>query len=160
VSDISLNENAILALLSAAVPYLLTANGGTLVAVGDPALALLWQHYTPPAAVLAFSGSVLKQTDSKVIGQAVFEEFNHWELYLIAASFGPQGEGRTAQLGTDPDAYKMIGDARAALYGKTSMNSPIAVKVYPANPPVVRWHVEDSRVVYKLALRTNWLINQ
>jgi hypothetical protein len=171
--EVTAHENGLKTLLDVITYVRPLQGGGGVHGVRLPREAINFGGYSSPAIVMAFTGSTLGSQKSDTIGGCVFEEEFHFELYAINSSFDTEGEGRIeGQTPGDPGSYPLITDIRLATYGKSfgvvppwpgSGPGPTMVKVFPANPPVVRWDLrpkdDPNLVIYRLNVRTTWLIN-
>lgn len=157
--EVTIVKNGLLALLRN-IAYLDPTHGGTLEAVNDPKLVLEWKSYTPPTMVLAFAGAVLRgDPTTKAQDAGVFEEWWHWSIFVIAGNYDITGAGVGDLYPGDPGVEAMISDVRAATYGRTVLLTPHIVKAFPASPSIAPMPLDRERVVYRLGLRTNWLVN-
>jgi hypothetical protein len=102
-------ETKIVDRIQAEVSALKTANGGTVKAVGDPAIFFSKSAaYTPPTAFVVFDGEVAEENRRQ--GGAFQVTTLHWSVFIVSKSFGAVNEGRT-------DAYALIDDVIKALQG-------------------------------------------
>jgi hypothetical protein len=146
-SEVERLEKNIAALLQA-VPYLASANGGTILAAGDVKSLLDLTTQTPPAAILVFNGEVA--TRNETIGNATQATTMEWSIFLVAQSYATDEEGRLGATG----AYQMIDDVLAALEGETISLVQAAKLFYVRSR---RYNVTANAVIYEMVFRCAYL---
>jgi hypothetical protein len=147
-SNIETVEQDIVTLLQG-ISYLATAAGGTAKGASDPKTFFTFANsIAPPAAIVVFDGE--KATENKAIGASIQESQMYWTIYLVAASFSIESEGRLGTTG----AYMMVDDVIAALEGKIVNTSPHVSKLMYVSSE--RFDVTDVSVVYASRWRTDF----
>jgi len=146
-SEIERLEKNYIALLGA-IPYLTTAQGGTILGAADAATLLDLTTLSPPAAVVVFNSEIAQRNE--IVGGALQQTSMEWSIFLVAPSFGAEVEGRLGSTGV----YQMIDDALAALEGKVISLDETAKVFYVRTR---RYNVTGNAVVYELVVRNAYL---
>ena len=132
-----------------AIPYLLPAAGGTIIAAADAATLFDLTTLIAPAAVVAFDGEIA--TSSETIRDGAIQQSSmEWSIFVVASSFASAGEGRIG-------AYQMVDDVIAAVQGKTLSLDP------PAKPFYVRsrrYNLTANTVIYQVTFRNQFTRDQ
>ncbi len=116
-------ESAIIT-LAQGISYLSPSAGGTLRGVADIRTFMDITTVAPPGVIVVFDGE--RATEDMAIGGAVQQTELHWTFYVIAQSFGGDGEGRVGTVG----AYQMIDDLIEALEGKEIYVDNVLMKLF------------------------------
>jgi hypothetical protein len=142
-SELERLGNNLVALLQA-IPYLTTAQGGTILMAADPKPVLDFSNLTPPWALLIFDDENAAKND--VLGGAFQQSAMVWSIFVGAQSFSLAGEGTLGPVGV----YQMIDDVIAAVDGKVISLVPIAKAFYVR---CRRYNTLANAVIYQMAFR-------
>jgi len=133
------------------VSYLAPNAGGTVRGVADIKTFLDLTTLEPPTAIVVFDGE--KAGKDETIGRVTQQTTWYWTLYLVASSFGTDGEGRLGATG----AYQMVDDVVAALEGFTLTIPPDSNTTKLIYIGAARFNVEDTAVIYEVRFRHQFL---
>ena len=114
----------------------------------DPRIVLEWAKIPPPSAVIVFDAEDPAREVSAQSG--VLQTGMRWSIYVVAASFAIEGEGRLGNEG----AYQLVDDVIAAVHWQPLSIGPDARAVYNG---AERHDVDTGRVVYRTRWRCQFL---